>query len=245
MNKNYDFDFYFDPLKDDTSQLQLIDVMGSDLSIVNDAKASFNKEDEELTDKGKRLIRFLIKNGHTSPLRGCVLKLKVKAPLYVARQWWKYAVASAHTEEQLQWNEQSLRYVDLSDSGEFYIPQVFRKQSKQNKQVGDETINPSYDGPSRLLYKTTVRNSYNAYMDLLSYGVCREQARGVLVPSIYTTWIWTASLQSVMHFVSQRLGSGAQSEIRSYAVDIADILDELFPVAWKAWREEVLPNYEK
>jgi thymidylate synthase (FAD) len=84
---DYDFDFVYDPLSDDTSMLQVISYMGSDLDIVNDAKASFGKQDEELTDKGKKLINFLIKNGHTSPLRGCVLKIRVKAPLAVCRQW--------------------------------------------------------------------------------------------------------------------------------------------------------------
>jgi thymidylate synthase (FAD) len=155
----------------------------------------------------------------------------------------KYVVASAHTEEQIQHNEQSLRYVEVSD--EFYYPEEFRAQSKSNKQVGEGLINPSYQDPARLIYKTTIRNSYNAYQDLLAYGVCREQARLLLPPAIYTTWVNTLSLQSVMHFVSQRLASGAQKEIRSYAICLVDILEELYPVAWDAWKTHILPTYEK
>lgn len=237
------FNFIYDPLGDDKSQLQLIGNMGNDLTIVNDAKASFDRQDDEFTEKSKKLVTFLIKNGHTSPLRGCVLRLRVKAPLAVCRQWWKYVVSSNQTEEQLQHNEQSLRYVEVED--EFYYPEQFRQQSKQNKQVGDEPINSAYEGTCKLLYKTTLTNSYTAYKDLLSYGVCREQARLVLPPAIYTTWVNTLSLQSVMHFVSQRLASGSQWEIRQYAICIADMLEELYPVAWGAWKEHILPTYEK
>ncbi len=155
----------------------------------------------------------------------------------------KYAIASSHVEAQNCWNETSGRYVELAE--EFYYPEQFRQQSKQNKQVGDEPINPAYEQASELIYKTTLRNAYNAYKDLLAYGVCKEQARLVLPPAIYTSWVWTASLQSVMHFVSQRLASGAQWEIRQYALCITDILEDTYPVAWKAWKEYVLPTYEK
>lgn len=234
----------FDPLNDSKSKLQLIDSMGSDLSVVNDAKASFQRADEELTDRGKKLIGFLVKNGHTSPLRGCVLKIKVNAPLFVARQWYKYSIASSHTEAQYQWNEASFRYIEITEP-EFYVPETFRQQSTSNKQKGDIPLEGQDSMIAHNLYLDSLKEAYSAYRALLALGVCREQARAVLPPAVYTSWVWTASLQSVMHFVSQRLASGAQWEIRQYALVISKILEEQFPVTWEAWYNYVLPTYEK
>jgi thymidylate synthase (FAD) len=225
----------FDPLGDGKSAIALIAHMGDDLSIVNDARASFDKFSEVLTDKDAKLINYLIKHRHTSPFRGVVFKFKIKAPLFVARQWWKHAIASAHSEEQQQWNEKSLRFVEVSDSEDFYIPKIFRSQSASNRQCSGGEFDPIANQQAIALYEAQCRASYAAYSELLKVGVSREQARGVLVPSVYTSWVWTVSLQGALHFCKLRSGEGAQSEIALYAMAIEEIVGAIVPVAYESW----------
>lgn len=221
-----------DPLGDGISRLALIDAMGGDLAVVNDARASFDRVSSELTEADVKLIRYLINNEHTSPLRGTVLKFRVKAPLFVARQWYKHAVASSHVEEQLGWNEMSLRYVDVSDRAEFYVPPRYRGQSAQNRQASAGFI----DQPSaETYYRSALGVSLGAYMDLLALGVAREQARAVLPSALYVTWVWTASLQSVLHFCDLRIGPGAQQEIGAYARHVLKMATAVAPVTAGVW----------
>lgn len=220
-----------DPLQDGKSQIQLIDSMGNDLSVVNDARASFNRVSDELTEGDRRLIRYLIQHEHTSPLRGVVFKFKVRAPLFVARQWWKHVLASNHNDEQIGWNETSFRYVAI-DEPEFYVPQTFRKQSENNKQGSEGEVTTGFT-PG--VYVASCQSSYENYQRLLSYGVCREQARGVLPSAFYTSWVWTASLQAVLHFVDLRKGHGAQQEIGAYAIAIQELIAPIVPETMAAW----------
>jgi thymidylate synthase (FAD) len=191
--------------------------MGDDLSIVNDARISYGKESNQLDEKDIKLINYLAKHNHTSPFRGVVFKFKVKAPLFVCRQWWKHVVASNHNDEQLGWNEKSLRYVDMTKNVEFYVPELFRKQSPTNKQAGVELINIEHMSTAYGLYDEQCKRCHEVYTYLLELGVCKEQARGVLPTSVYTSWVWTASLQAVLNFLILREGEGAQEEIRQYA----------------------------
>ncbi len=224
-----------DPLNDGKSRIELIDSMGDDLSIVNDARASFEKSSAQLSDRDIKLINYLIKHQHTSPFRGVVFKFKVKAPLYICRQWWKHVVASNHNDEQLGWNEKSFRYVAIDDSNEFYIPQTFRQQSKNNKQATVGSLAEDFNHKAIAIYQSSCENSYQAYVLLLELGVGREQARGVLIPSVYTSWVWTVSLQALLNFISLRLGTGAQSEIGSYAQAIIELIEPIVPVSMEAW----------
>ena len=224
-----------DPLQDGRSKIELIDSMGNDLSIVNDARASFEKTSEELSEKDIKLINYLIKHEHTSPFRGVTFKFKVKAPLYICRQWWKHVIASNHNEEQLGWNEKSFRYVAIDDSNEFYIPPTFRKQSKNNKQATIGSLEPEINNKAIAIYQQQCEASYQAYASLLELGVEREQARGVLVPSVYTSWVWTVSLQALLNFIGLRLGAGAQSEIGAYAQAIVELTEPIVPVSMEAW----------
>ncbi|MEL6440735.1 MAG: FAD-dependent thymidylate synthase [Cyanobacteria bacterium J06621_8] len=226
---------YFDPLNDGKSRIELIDSMGTDLSIVNDARASFEKSSADLDEKDIRLINYLIKHQHTSPFRGVVFKFKVKAPLYICRQWWKHVIASNHNEEQLGWNEKSFRYVAIDDSNEFYLPTTFRKQSKNNKQATSGSLEPELNQQAIAIYQQQCEMSYQAYCKLLELGVGREQARGVLIPSVYTSWVWTVSLQALLNFISLRLGAGAQSEIGAYAQAIVELIEPIVPVSMEAW----------
>lgn len=226
---------YIDPLQDGKSKIELINSMGSDLSIVNDARASFDKSSLKLDEKDIKLINYLIKHEHTSPFRGVVFKFKVKAPLYICRQWWKHVIASNHNEEQLGWNEKSFRYVAIDDSNEFYIPPTFRQQSQNNKQATTGSLAPELNSQAIAIYQEQCAKSYQAYNQLLELGVGREQARGVLVPSVYTSWVWTVSLQALLNFVDLRLGAGAQSEIGAYAQAIVELVEPIVPVSMAAW----------
>ena len=226
---------YKDPLNDGKSRIELLNSMGNDLSIVNDARASFEKSSDSLNDKDIKLINYLIKHKHTSPFRGVVFKFKVKAPLYICRQWWKHVIASNHNDEQLGWNEKSFRYVAIDDSNEFYIPQTFRKQSKNNKQATIGSLEQELNNTAIAIYQEQCQNSYQAYTKLLELGVGREQARGILVPSVYTSWVWTVSLQALLNFIGLRLGAGAQSEIGAYAQAIVELIEPIVPVSMEAW----------
>ncbi len=212
--------------------------MGSDLSIVNDARASFAKSSIELDEKDTKLIRYLIKHEHTSPFRGVVFKFKIKAPLYICRQWWKHVIASNHNEEQLGWNEKSFRYVAIDDSNEFYFPTTFRQQSENNKQSTEGFLPTELNQKAIAIYQQQCENSYQAYSQLLELGVGREQARGVLVPSVYTSWVWTVSLQALFNFIDLRLGAGAQSEIGAYASAIVELIEPIVPVSMQAWQQK-------
>lgn len=226
---------WFDPLGDGKSRIELVTSMGGDLDVVNDARASFEKASAELTEQDVKLIHYLVKHEHTSPFRGTAFKFKVKAPLFICRQWWKHVIASNHNDEQLGWNEKSFRYVAIEDSNEFYIPPVFRQQSQNNRQATEGTLTDEANQQARDLYAQQCQSSYSTYRALLDLGVGREQARGVLVPSVYTSWVWTASLQSVLHFIGLRRGAGAQTEIGAYAQAILELIRPSVPISIKAW----------
>lgn len=227
---------WIDPLGDGKSRIELIGSMGSDLDVVNDARASFEKSSQTLDEKDIKLINYLIKHEHTSPFRGVVFKFKVKAPLYVCRQWWKHVIASNHNDEQLGWNEKSFRYVAIDDSNEFFVPPVFRQQSANNKQATEGALSEEANQQAREIYAAQCEASYEAYQKLLELGVGREQARGVLIPAVYTSWVWTVSLQALLNFIGLRLGAGAQNEIASYADAILQLIQPTVPVSIAAWK---------
>ena len=225
-----------DPLQDGMSRIELLDHMGGDLAVVNDAKASFDRVADELGDREIKLLRYLAEHNHTSPFRGTVFKFRVKAPLFVCRQWWKHVIASNHNDEQLGWNETSFRYVAI-DSPEYYCPESFRLQAKDNKQGSEGQLELQDDAHCRRAYRNACNAAYDAYSQLLEMGVCREEARAVLPPSFYTTWVWTASLQSVLHFVDLRKGYGAQSQIVKYAECVEELILPIVPHAISAWND--------
>lgn len=228
--------FCVDPLGDGKSQIKLIDSMGNDLSVVNDARVSYDKESKLLSDKDIKLINYLIKHNHSSPLRGVVFKFKVKAPLYLARQWFKHVIASNHNDSQLGWNEMSMRYVEMQEEADFYLPFRWRKQSKTNKQKGDEYFE---DQDTRINadrnYLPACTTAFALYQELIQLGVCKEQARGILPMATYTSWIWTTSLQAVLHFLDLRKGEGAQWEIQQYATAIEELIKPIVPHTMEAW----------
>lgn len=213
-----------DPLQDGISSLELVRVSGSDLDIVNAARVSYGKISKELSERDKKLIKYLIDNDHTSPFEHNQLSFRVKAPLYVARQWMRHRMHS--------YNEISYRYTKASI--EFYIPPYWRFQDATNRQCSSG----SFTNEELLqLYKKSLEQSYQAYETLLEQGVSREQARGVLPMCMYTEFIFTTNLHALMHFMKLRLHKGAQHEIRVYARGMLELAEIHFPEALKHWRQ--------
>ena len=229
-----------DPLGDGKSALCLLDSMGNSLSVVNDARQSFAAESTEWTDRDGKLLRYLAKHHHTSPFRGVVFKWQVKAPLFIARQWYKHTIASTYVDDQLGWNEQSFRYCSAEDA-EFYTPKQFAKQSTSNRQASEGLLEGNAEALAQQLYAQAVEVCKQAYAGLLLTGVSKEQARAVLPSALYTSFVWTCSLQALFHFISLRIGKGAQGEIVAYAKALLELGKPVAPEAFDAFAEN---NYQ-
>jgi len=229
-----------DPLGDGKSSLQLIDSMGNSLSVVNDARQSFDSESAEWSDRDNKLLRYLAKHHHTSPFRGVVFKWAVKAPLFVARQWWKHTIASTYVDDQLGWNEKSFRYC-AADEAEFYIPMEFMQQSINNRQASAGPLDTTNQLLALIQYSQALEACRQAYEGLLLTGVSKEQARAILPSALYTSFAWTCSLQALFHFISLRIGHGAQGEITAYAKSLLELGHSVAPEAFDAFAEN---NYQ-
>lgn len=224
-----------DPLADGKSKVALVDFMGSSLSIVNDARQSFDNRKEQWEEKDEKLLRYLAKHHHTSPFRGVVFKWFVKAPLFVARQWWKHTVASTYVDDQLGWNEKSFRYCS-AENEEFYVPTIFKKQAENNRQASDGALGDNDQQLALAQYAQAVEVCKQAYSGLISTGVSKEQARGILPTCHYTSFVWTCSLQALLHFISLRKNlETAQGEICMYAESLLVIAQPIAPEAFSAF----------
>ena len=199
-------------------QVDYIQHCGTDLSVVNAARVSFNKESKIIDDKDIKLIKYLSDHEHTSPFNHAFLTVRVKAPIFVARQLVKHKF--------MPWNEVSRRYVDSNP--EFYVPYDWRKRASNVKQgSSDEAVNRLWGLDP--LYKQQL----TVYNRMLKVGVCPEQARMVLPQSMYTEWYWTGSLSAWARVCKLRLDEHTQKETQ----DVAKLLDKemlsLYPISWK------------
>jgi thymidylate synthase (FAD) len=212
----------------DHGYVRLIQNMGSDLDVVNAARVSYDKEVSDLSDSDDRLLKFLIDHHHDSTLRHCVLTFEVYAPLMVARQWYKHAVASTHLDEQLGWNESSRRYV--TEEPQFYIPDVWRAAPDNKKQGSGRDLPEHISQNISKKFRMLVQDAQSVYDELLENGVAPEQAR-IFLPAyaMYVRWRWTVSLNGVLHFLSLRTHDTAQSEIVRYAAAVEDIVKSCYP----------------
>lgn len=219
----------------DKGYVRLVDTLGNDLSVVNAARVSYDKEATEFSPKDARLIDFLIREGHTSPFRHAALTFEVYAPLFVARQWWKYAVASSHVDDQNGWNESSRRYI--TESEEFYVPSAssWRSKPESSKQGSGEPINASSGFYYTNKLNDTIVEGVRLYQEAMSDNIAPEIAR-LFLPAyaMYVRWRWTVSLQGVMTFLDQRLENDAQKEIQDYAFAVKDLAHGAFPETFKA-----------
>ena len=209
--------------------VRLVEHMGSDLSIVRNARVSYDAEWRAGEDEGKdaKLIHYLLKNKHTSPFEAVQFTFDVKAPIFVFRQW--------HRHRTWAFNEISARYAQLPD--EFYVPALDKitTQSTSNKQMRTNAQHPSahriYD-----LIAATCDEAHRSYRTLIEAGCPRELARGVLPVNTYSHMFATVDLHNLFHFLTLRLHEHAQYEIRVYAEAILTLIEPIVPVAVAAFK---------
>lgn len=224
----------------DKGYVRLVDVMGSDLTVVNAARASYAKESKEMSESDEKLIAFLARHDHTSPFRHAMLQFEIYAPLMVARQWWKYIIGSSHLEgigdTMNAWNESSRRYVTMEPT--FYVPteNEWRGKPDNNKQGSKEPVDAKLGAEFTDKLNKYIKEGVDLYEEAMERGICAEEAR-LFLPAygMYVSWYWTASLQSVAHFIKQRTDSHSQFEIREYAEAVKDLAIEKFPLGIKAF----------
>lgn len=212
--------------------VRLLEYMGSDLSIVRNARVSYDAEWRAGEDEGKdaKLIRYLYKHHHTSPFEAVVFTFDIKCPIFVARQWHRHRTWS--------YNEVSARYAALP--ADFYVPELeqITTQSTSNKQMRTDQSHPH-----ALSYQQVIRysceNAYGLYSRMLEDGVPRELARGILPVNIYTHFFGTVNLHNLFRFLRLRLHEHAQYEIRVYAEAIVKLIAPIVPVAVEAFKESL------
>lgn len=211
--------------------VELVDYLGTPLTPVNAARVSFARESHELSDKDKKLIKYLIKEHHTSPFEHNVITFKFKVPIFVARQHMRHRTWS--------FNEVSRRYTSVNI--DFYQPTKFRTQHKSNRQASnlEGLIDPSVKQVSgeHTKWQTSasdaldkhIGQSLRLYEDMLAAGICREQARMVLPQNLYTTYIGTVNLNNLIKFIKLRDHEGAQVEIQEMAKACKSLAKEVWP----------------
>ena len=214
--------------------VELIDKMGSDLSVVNAARVSYSKESEwemimpagptpgVLSERDEKLVKYLATHNHWSPFAHASLQFRIKAPVFVARQLVKHQVG-------LVWNEISRRYVDYEP--ELYEPKEWRGRPQNSKQGSDGVVDLDSNEKHRL--EMTMQQCKIIYNTLIEKGVAPEQARMVLPQSMMTEWIWSGTLYAFARVCNLRCAKDTQEETRYIADEIHNICNKEFPTSWK------------
>ena len=226
----------YDLYDDNIGVVEYVQHMGEDITVVNSARVSFGKHKEQIDDKDRKLIRYLIRHKHTSTLEHNVATFRFVVPLFVRSQH--------HRHRTFSYNEISRRYTE--ENLRFYEPLSFRTQHKSNRQASNtaDLVNPiiepdladtTYGVPSSEKVKQHHIASVNLYNTLMAKGVCREQARGVLPQNMYTEYYGTANLNNILKFCSLRLHEGAQWEIQKVAEGIVGICKKLWPITMQSY----------
>ena len=230
----------------DKGFIRIVDYMGNDSSIVQAARVSYGKGTKKKSlDEG--LIRYLLRHKHTTPFEMCEIKLHVKLPIFIARQWIRHRTANV--------NEYSARYSILED--EFYIPKManLAEQSSSNKQGRGKKINEGLAAKIIKILKEDSKRCYNNYLWMLNENntqgydenrdsLSRELARINLTLNTYTEWYWKIDLHNFMHFLSLRADHHSQFEIRAYADVLIKILKKWVPLTYKAFCSYMLNSAE-
>ena len=212
-------------------KVELLEIMGSDLTVVNSARVSFAMESEEFGSRDKKLIKYLAKHNHWTPFAHVQVQFRVKAPVFVARQLVKHQVG-------LVWNEVSRRYVDFVP--EFHAPEAWRKRADNKKQgSSDEIFEGKQEERWDIKYWDLMQNAETLYDNMIASGVAPEQARMVLPQSMMTEWYWTGSLAAFARLVKQRVSSDAQYECQRIAEKIDQLLvnDSRICYSWSCLTE--------
>ena len=210
--------------------VEYVDHLGNDDSVANAARVSFSKQANQYTpEQNAKLISYLATHNHWSPFAHAFVSLRIKAPIFVARQAVKHQVG-------LAWNEVSRRYVD--DEPEFYVPSSWRGRPTNMKQGSTGILDDAQ--PEMVISQThgwAMSACLNTYNDMLAVGVAPEQARMVLPLNTMTTWIWSGSLAAFSRVCKLRLDPHAQLEIQELAGGIKALVEPLFPVSFNALME--------
>lgn len=232
-------------MKTAAMKVELIEHMGSDITVCNAARVSFAKKSEwethieirglsqevdvvkRLSERDTKLIQYLAKHQHWTPFSHPQLSFRIKAPLFVSRQWFKHQIGITR-------NEQSRRYV--SEEPEFYIPSSWRTKPEGSIKQGSGGNAEDQDGIDAM-YGSAVQVALGLYNQMLDEGIAPEQARMILPQCTMTEWVETASLAAVCRACKLRLDQHAQAETREIAEQIAEIVAPLFPVSWSALME--------
>ncbi len=212
-------------ISDGLGFVELLDVFGDDLTVVNAARVSFHKESTQMNTQDERLVGYLARNHHITPFFHPQIRFRIKMPIFVAREWFRHQIGLAR-------NEVSRRYVD-SDP-EMWLPvdgvrardPNLKQGSKKELVADNERIFAQMESHSR--------DTLAFYKKLLTDGVAPEIARAVLPQSMYTEFIETGSLAAYARICGLRLDPHAQKEIQDYAKLVSDALETAFPVSWKA-----------
>ena len=198
----------------------LIDHMGTESTVTNAARVSFGKMKTSFDEKDEVLLKFLIDNKHLTPLEHVKFQFSVHCPLFVRGQWHRHRAGWSY-------NEISRRYTEVDM--EFYIPENFRIQSDNNKQASIENSKIENNKQAYEEYSNIVKSCYNSYEKLLELGVCKEQARGILPQTMFTTFWATVDLRNLLHFIELRDDEHAQKEIREYAKAMKELIRPYVP----------------
>ena len=207
-------------------KVELVDKMGTDLSVVNAARVSYAKYKDSFEDKDEKLIKFLAEHNHWSPFAHASLQFRIKAPVFVARQLVKHQVG-------LVWNEISRRYVDYPP--ELYQAKEWRGRPQNSKQGSDGTV--SIDSNEQHRLDMTMEQCKIIYNSLIGKGIAPEQARMVLPQSMMTEWYWSGTLYAFARVCNLRCKPDAQKETQMVADQIDVLAEELFPNSWGALRD--------
>ena len=202
-------------------KVDYINHMGDPLTAVNAARVSYGSESKELTDKDKKLIKYLADHQHMSPFEHLTLTVKIECPLYIRSQ--------IHRHRTFAYNEISRRYT--SKDMKFFIADVYRKQHQSNKQASYGALGEVEQDALKVEIEDFHAKSLKLYEDLIAMGVCREQARGVLCQDLMTEFYMTGNLRNWVHFVNLRLHEGAQYEVQIIAQECKNILIQHFGYA--------------
>lgn len=200
--------------------IEWLDAMGDELTIVNSARASFGKRKDLFEKSDEGLLKYLWTHRHTSPFEKCTMLFYVECSLPVRAQWFRHRTWS--------YNEVSRRYT--SEGLEWIIPTPFRKQDDVNKQSSTKELPKKLSEWAVEAFEESYQKAFDAYTSLLSWGMCREQARYVLPQGIKTSFYAKVDLKNLMDFLVLRMAPDAQYEIRVFADAIREMLKQRFPL---------------
>lgn len=207
------------------SLVELISNTGSELSIVNTARVSFDGNSTQWSPADRKLLLYLIENKHETPLEHTLLQFRIKCPLFIARQWHRHRVG-------ISINEESGRYIEAGQKRPlaFFIPSSFRKQHEVNKQAStDDTISCLDTIEIQNEIRSAIETECNLYEKMRSLGIAREQARMVFSQNMITTFLWTCNVRSLIHFLTLRDHPHAQHEMQLYAQALGRLAEPYYP----------------